>query len=116
MLASKRLTFQWGKHFTPRYFATHGHGVASHSETTRANSVNSEYALHTEEYLESQAPKKGLLSERFMRWMRKYWAPNEDDILTNDHAHKFALYKWMNSTPIGSKGIVKFLSAVFERT
>jgi hypothetical protein len=110
MLAPKTLSKLYAM---PVRFASH---VKSHDTVTPVPSQNSEYADLTEEFVTDMAPKKGIFTERFERWLSRHWSPHDDDTLSNDHAHRFAAYKWFTGGLLGAKPIVKLMSNLFERT
>lgn len=97
--------------------ARFGSNVQSHTSTTHIPSHNNtSYPQYTDEYIKDQLPKEGIFIEKAQGWISKYWRPDRDDILCNDHPHRFAAYNWFQNTPLGSKSIVKLLASMFERT
>jgi hypothetical protein len=65
-----------------------------------SRSEQTKFKIPTQEDLDYQLPKQGIMNERFHKWLNGIWAVDRDDVLDNDKVNKFSAYYWFGNSPM----------------
>lgn len=77
---------------------SHGHhDDHHHGHFDKSKHQQTQFKVTSQEELDFQMPKKGIVNERFHRWVAGKWAVDRDDILSNDKVNKYSAYYWWGS-------------------
>lgn len=77
----------------------HGHGHHEH-HFDQSKRMNTQFQMPTQEELDYQLPRKGIINEKVHQWIAGRWAVDRDDVLSNDKPNKFAAYYWFQNYPV----------------
>lgn len=94
----------------------HGHDEHHHEHHfEQSKRMNTQFQLPTQEELDYQLPKKGIINEKFHQWVAGRWAVDRDDILSNDKPNKYAAYHWFQTQSfLQNKMLLKLLRVAFD--
>ena len=90
--------------------------MKTYEGTVKDEKNDTEYALGTEEYMQTQLPKKMMFHTRVNKWLWGIHNPLSDDLLRNSVYKKNTAYHWFSHTPLGHKSIIKFISFFFDKS
>lgn len=96
----------------------HGHGHDDHHHEHHhdvSKKLNTQFQIPTQEELDHQLPKKGIINEKFHQWVAGRWAVDRDDVLNNDKPNKYSAYYWFqNYSFLQSKAVLKLARFFFD--
>ena len=81
----------------------HGHGHDEHHHEyhyDKSNQEQTKFKIPTQEDIDYQLPKRGVINEKFHKWLAGRWAVDRDDILDNDKVNKFSAYYWWGNSAL----------------
>ena len=77
--------------------------------------MNTQFQIPTQEELDHQLPKKGIINEKFHQWVAGRWAVDRDDILNNYKPNKYAAYYWFqNQSFLQNKLLLNLVRLLFD--
>jgi len=94
----------------------HGHDEHHHEHHYDVSKkLNTQFQIPTQEELDYQLPKKGIINEKFHQWVAGRWAVDRDDVLNNDKPNKYSAYYWFqNYSFLQSKAVLNLARFFFD--
>ena len=83
----------------------HGHGHDDHGHHQEYHydhsaSEHTKFKIPTQEDLDYQLPKRGVMNEKLHKWIAGRWAVDREDILDNDKLNKYSAYYWFGNSAL----------------